>query len=97
MKTPNQIINDIQNALIEETTKGVYSNSVLKIVDILHQVQTEAWNEAIEAAKDIANNKGWDGNQSKRCDDYEAGHYDCANAIASVIYTLKRPTQEKGE
>lgn len=43
MKTPNMIINDIQAAIAEETIKGVFSDSVLRVVEIIRQAQAEAY------------------------------------------------------
>jgi hypothetical protein len=45
MRTPNEIINEIQSAIAEETTKGIYSDSTLRVTDILQQVQEEAYTE----------------------------------------------------
>jgi hypothetical protein len=62
MKTPNEIVNEIQSAIAEETTKGIYSDSILRVTDILRRVQNEAYSEGQsqavqrerEAAKGLA-------------------------------------------
>ncbi len=51
----------------------------------------QGWNNAIDAAQNTASAKGWSGNQAKRCDDYTAGGYDCADSIAEDISELKIP------
>lgn len=54
MKTPNQIVNEIQAAIAEETTKGIYSDSMLRVTDILRQAQEEAYAEGQRAMRDAA-------------------------------------------